>query len=134
MKKRIRIICLLLVLAMMLGTLAACKEEGVKLSGQTMFKGEIVHIAKAPYTVSEKFPNSYIVYVKTEYFASEELAEVLVTENTDLYNKEDWRNILAQRLTGNQITAYTYPFNSDIDPMHPQLYVAQVLSVIDEDQ
>ncbi len=129
MKKPIRITCLLLVLAMTLGVLAACKKEENELTGHMMFKGEIVHIAKAPNRISDQYPNSYIIYLKTEYLATEELAEILVTENTEIYDDEYWGNALAQRHVGDQIIVHTYNFSSDIDPMHPRLYVAGMLSL-----
>lgn len=134
MKKAIRITCLLLVLAMTLGVLAACKKEEKKLSGTKIIKGEIIYIAKAPNNILEQYPNSYIIYVATPATYTEELAEVLITEDAEIDHEKDWRNVLEQRITGDKIEAYTYNYTDIIDPDHPKLFVAQVISFAYEAQ
>ncbi len=131
MKNKIKSICLLLVLAMTLGTLAACEKEA-KLSGNQRCVGEIVHIAQAPSNILSQYPNSYIVYLKTSQKATEELIEVLVTEDTE--KEEEFVEILEKRLVGNQIKSETFCFTDAIDPHHARLYVAKVISIVDEDQ
>lgn len=128
MKKIIRMICLLLMLVM-LGTLVACKEEK-KLIGSQTFSGEIVYIAKAPNSILEQYPNSYIVYLKTSMLATEELAEILVTEDTE--KEEEFVEILRKRLAGDNIRLITYGFTDTIDPMHARLYVAKLITLVDK--
>lgn len=131
MKKRIRIICFLLVLALMLGSLAACKEEDEKkLLGSQVFGGEIVYIALAPSNILSQYPNSYIVYLKTSAMCTEELAEVLITEDTE--KEDEFVEILRKRLVGNKIRFETYGFTDTIDPMHAKLYVAKFAILVDK--
>lgn len=135
MKKIIPLLCLALVLSIASGVLLAYQmdePEPVKLVGRNLFIGKIIYISKAPVNILLQYPNSYIIYLETPDLYTEELAEILVTEDT-VCTPERWSDILNTRHVGSKIEAYTYDFTGAIDQMHARLYVAQSVSLMNED-
>lgn len=132
MKKTTRILCLLLVLLTMLGTLAACKKEEqvgkTKQAGfayiRNSYGGHIAHIARAPGEVLRLYPDSYILYLTPLNDEHTEMVEVLVSKNTDS-NDPDWLvDILEGRKTGDQVIVRIASGTEPVSEVHPRLYEA----------
>lgn len=100
------------------------------LSGNLECKGRIVHIA------SVESQGGYILYLDTEWNASEQLVQVWIYEDTVLLGEIDGKTmnqLIDERVTDIYVTTEIFPFETGIID-NTMLYPALAVTIVDSEE